>query len=40
MVSSFPGYRLPPELALLRDQVRRFVREEIIPVVIARSLFR
>jgi hypothetical protein len=38
---SFPGYRLPPELALLRDQVRRFVREEIIHrMVIARSLFR
>ena len=29
---SFPGYALPPELAFLRDQVRRFVREEIIPL--------
>lgn len=29
---SFPGYTLPPELGLLRDQVRRFIREEIIPL--------
>src|SRR5262245_63307370 len=29
---SFPGYRLPEELNLLREQVRRFVRDEIIPV--------
>jgi acyl-CoA dehydrogenase len=29
---SFPGYRLPDELVALRDQVRRFVRDEIIPV--------
>jgi len=29
---SFPGYSLPEELALLREQVRRFVREEIVPV--------
>jgi alkylation response protein AidB-like acyl-CoA dehydrogenase len=31
-VTSFPGYRLPDELVLLREQVRRFVREEIIPL--------
>ena len=31
-MTSFPGYSLPEELALLREQVRRFVREEIIPV--------
>jgi acyl-CoA dehydrogenase len=31
-VTSFPGYRLPDELILLREQVRRFVREEIIPL--------
>src|SRR5262245_1560140 len=29
---SFAGYRLPEELAALRDQVRRFVRDEILPV--------
>jgi len=28
----FPGYSLPSELALLRDQVRRFIRDEIIPL--------
>src|SRR5262245_3504437 len=28
----FPGYRLPEELIALRDQVRRFVRDEILPV--------
>ncbi|MBI4562483.1 MAG: acyl-CoA dehydrogenase family protein [Candidatus Rokubacteria bacterium] len=32
MAISFPGYTLPPELALLRDQVRRFIREEILPL--------
>jgi acyl-CoA dehydrogenase len=31
-VTSFPGYRLPDELQLLREQVRRFVREELIPL--------
>ncbi|HEV8615075.1 MAG TPA: acyl-CoA dehydrogenase family protein [Methylomirabilota bacterium] len=31
-MTSFPGYRLPDELRALRDQVRRFVRDEIIPV--------
>ena len=29
---SFPGYRMPDELATLREQVRRFVRDEIAPV--------
>ncbi|OGK84530.1 MAG: hypothetical protein A2X52_11705 [Candidatus Rokubacteria bacterium GWC2_70_16] len=29
---SFAGYTLPSELALLRDQVRRFIREEILPI--------
>ncbi|MET0852413.1 MAG: acyl-CoA dehydrogenase family protein, partial [Candidatus Rokuibacteriota bacterium] len=29
---TFPGFRLPEELALVREQVRRFVRDEIIPV--------
>src|SRR2546426_7865096 len=37
MVSSrrmtvFPGFTLPDELRLLREQVRRFIREEIIPL--------
>src|SRR5919106_1428069 len=37
MVSSrpmamFPGFTLPDELRVLRDQVRRFIREEIIPL--------
>jgi acyl-CoA dehydrogenase len=32
MPVSFPGYALPPELLLLRDQVRRVVREEIVPL--------
>ena len=31
-MTSFPGYTLPSELAHLRDQVRRFIREEILPV--------
>src|SRR3989442_14277675 len=31
-MDSFPGYTLPAELGLLRDQVRRFIREEIIPL--------
>ncbi len=29
---SFPGYRLPDELVALREQVRRLVRDEIIPL--------
>src|ERR1043166_4772012 len=29
---SFPGFTLPDELRLIRDQVRRFIREEIIPL--------
>jgi acyl-CoA dehydrogenase len=28
----FPGYALPDELRAVRDQVRRFVREEIVPL--------
>ncbi len=29
---SFPGYRLPDEVAALREQVRRFIRDEILPL--------
>jgi acyl-CoA dehydrogenase len=29
---SFPGYRLPDELIALREQVRRFIRDEILPL--------
>jgi acyl-CoA dehydrogenase len=29
---SFPGYRLPEELVSLREQVRRFIRDEILPL--------
>ena len=32
MTTVFPGYTLPDELKILREQVRRFVREEIIPL--------
>lgn len=31
-MEAFQGYTLPPELILLKDQVRRFVRQEIIPL--------
>ncbi len=31
-MEAFQGYTLPPELELLKDQVRRFIREEIIPL--------
>lgn len=31
-MEAFQGYSLPPELILLRDQVRRFIRAEIIPL--------
>ena len=31
-MTSFPGYTLPDELVILRDQVRRFVRDEIVPL--------
>jgi acyl-CoA dehydrogenase len=31
-VTAFSGFSLPDELRLLRDQVRRFIREEIIPL--------
>lgn len=30
-MQNFAGYTLPPELELLRAQVRRFIREEILP---------
>ena len=30
-MEAFQGYTLPSELELLKDQVRRFIREEIIP---------
>ncbi len=29
---TFPGYTLPSELLALREQIRRFIREEILPV--------
>jgi acyl-CoA dehydrogenase len=32
MTAMFPGYTLPEELQRLREYVRRFVRDEIIPV--------
>jgi len=32
MTVMFPGFTLPDELRLLREQVRRFVREEIVPL--------
>ena len=32
MTTVFPGYTLPDELKILREQVRRFIREEIIPL--------
>ena len=31
-MTAFPGFTLPDELRLMRDQVRRFIREEIIPL--------
>src|SRR5256885_3834695 len=31
-MTAFPGFTLPDELRLLRDQVRRFIREEISPL--------
>jgi acyl-CoA dehydrogenase len=31
-VPTFPGFTLPEELRLLRDQVRRFVHDEIVPL--------
>ena len=31
-MATFPGFTLPDELRVLRDQVRRFVREEIVPL--------
>jgi len=32
MTTTFAGYTLPEELKVLREQVRRFVRDEIIPL--------
>src|SRR5256885_1548281 len=29
---NFPGYRLPEELLVLREQIRRIIRDEIIPI--------
>ena len=29
---NFPGFRLPDELLVLRDQIRRVIRDEIIPL--------
>jgi acyl-CoA dehydrogenase len=31
-MTGFPGYRLPEELVALREQIRRFIRNEIIPL--------
>ena len=31
-MTAFPGFTLPEELRVLREQVCRFVREEIIPL--------
>src|SRR2546430_17681476 len=31
-MTMFPGFTLPDELRVLREQVRRFVRDEIIPL--------
>ena len=31
-MTTFPGYRLPDELVTIREQIRRFIRDEIIPL--------
>ena len=31
-MTSFPGFTLPPELARLREQIRRIVQDEIVPI--------
>src|SRR5215472_2556105 len=31
-MTSFPGYTLPDELRRLGDQIRRFIRDEIVPL--------
>src|SRR2546427_411518 len=31
-MATFAGFTLPDELRLIREQVRRFIREEIIPL--------
>ena len=30
--AQFPGYRLPDELVALREQIRRVIQDEIIPI--------
>src|SRR3989475_7931011 len=32
LMATFPGFTLPDELRLIREQVRRFIREEIVPL--------
>ncbi len=31
-MTAFPGYTLPPELSRLREQIRRIVQDEIVPI--------
>jgi hypothetical protein len=31
-VATFPGYALPAELIALRDQIRRIVRDDLLPI--------
>ena len=31
-MTMFPGFTLPDELRLLKEQIRRFIQEEIIPL--------
>ena len=31
-MTTFPGYALPPELIALREQIRRIVRDELLPI--------
>src|SRR5688500_20329320 len=31
-MTTFPGFALPDELRVLREQIRRFIRDEIIPL--------
>ena len=31
-MTSFPGFTLPDELVALREQVRRIIRDEIVPL--------
>ena len=32
MTTVFPGFTLPDELRILREQIRRFIREELVPL--------